>query len=338
MEDRLFGCAATGIQIPVTTDHDRMADYRPLASAMGFDSLMAVTPGVEVSPVLRGHINFFPVEPDLSLPNGGTVAWWQPFTDTTDLYEKIRATGTEYSLLHANHPRGPGLFEFANLDPETATASRPDFWSWDFDMFELMNGKRQGGWEALRDDWFGFLNAGYRKVPTGVSDSHSRSSACGYGRTDVYVGHDEPAAVTPQQLSEALRAGHVVVAGGVSLRAVASSADGEALPGDTIVAASATIAVKVSSPSWVVPSVLRLYKDGIVVEEVQLPAAATDGVWLEQDLSVQSDTDAWYAVEVEGDSSLGGVWDSAIAYAMTNAFFLDVDGDGWQPVGAPPTR
>jgi len=335
MEDRLLGCAATGIQIPVTTDHDRMSDYRPLASAMGLDSRMAVTPGVEVSPVLRGHINVFPVEPDPTKPNDGAVAWWQSFTDTDDLFEKIRATGTEYSLLQANHPRS-GLFDFANLDSDTLTPGRPAFWSWDFDMFELINGKRQGAWESLRADWFGFLNGGYRKVPTGVSDSHGRSTACGYGRTDVYLGHNDPAAVTPQQLSEALRAGHVVVAGGVTLRAVASSAAGEALPGDTIVANTATIAVRVSSPSWLVPNVLRLYKDGIVIEEIQLPAAATDGVWLEQDLSLQSDADAWFAVEVEGDSGLGGVWGSAIAYAMTNAFFLDVDGDGWQPAGASP--
>jgi hypothetical protein len=332
MEDRLLGCAATGVQIPVTTDHDRMVDYRPLATALGLDPIMAVTPGVEVSPVLRGHINLFPVEPDPALVNGASVSWWEPFTDTAALFEKIRATGTEYSLLQANHPRS-GLFDFANLDASSSTPGRSDFWSWDFDMFELMNGKRVGDWETVRADWFGFLSNGHRKVPTGVSDSHGRRSPCGYARTDVYIGHDDPAALTAQQLTDALRAGHVVVSGGVTLRVTASDGTTTWLPGDTVAATSAVLSVKVSSPTWLVPDLLRLYQNGIVIDEVQLPDTATDGVWLEQDFPIASASDAWFVVEVEGGQAFGGVWSSAVAYAASNAFFLDAEGDGWQ---APP--
>jgi len=332
MEDRLIGCAATGVQIPVTTDHDRMVDYRPLATALGLDPIMAVTPGVEVSPVLRGHINLFPVEPDPSRINGASVSWWEPFTDTSSLFEKIRATGTEFSLLQANHPRS-GLFDFANLDAGSSTAGRSDFWSWDFDMFELMNGKRVGDWELVRADWFGFLSNGHRKVPTGVSDSHGRRSPCGYGRTDVYVGHDDPAALTAEQLTDALRAGHVVVSGGVTLRVTASDGASTWLPGDTVAATNAVLSVKVSSPSWLVPDSLKLYQNGVAIDEVQLPATATAGVWLEQEFPIASGSDAWFVVEVEGSQALGGVWSSAVAYAVSNAFFLDPEGDGWQ---APP--
>jgi len=334
MEDRLLGCAATGVQIPVTTDHDRMVDYRPLATALGLDSRMAVMPGVEVSPVVRGHLNLFPVEPDPSLPNGGAPAWWEPFIDTDALFERVRAAGTKYSMLQINHPRS-GVFDFANLDPATASPGRPDFWSWNFDAFELVNGKRQGTWESLRVDWFGFLNAGQAKLPTGVSDSHSRRSPCGYGRTDVYLGHDDPGAVTAAQLTEALHAGHVIVSGGVTLRVVADSAGVSALPGDTISGSSATLSATVSGPSWQVPTVLRLYRNGEVVEEVQIAETATDGVWLEQQLQLEASSDAWFAVEVEGEQGLGGVWGSAVTYAMTNAFFLDVDGNGWQAPGVP---
>ncbi len=328
MEDRLIACAATGIQIPVTTDHDRMVDYRPLATALGLDSRMTVMPGVEVSPVLRGHHNLFPVEPDLSLPNGGTFEWWGPIEDTADFHSRVRASGEEYSLIQANHPRS-GLFDFAGLNSEMATPARPDFWSWDFDMFELINGKRVGAWTEVRDDWFGMLNAGHRNVPTGVSDSHSRRSSCGYGRTDVYLGTDDPTAVTPQLLSDALRAGHVVVAGGLTMRVTASDAGSSWLPGDLVESGSASFSVKVSGPTWLVPGVLRLYKNGEILQELQFPETATDGVWLEQDLSVSTDGDAWFVLEAEGDDSLGGIWGSSIAYAASNAFFFDVDGDGW---------
>ena len=328
MEDRLIACAATGIQLPVTTDHDRMADYRPLATALGLDSLMTVIPGLEVSPVLRGHHNLFPVEPDVTLPNGGALSWWQPITDTADFHAQVRESGGPDSLIQVNHPRS-GLFDFAGLEPATATPARPDFWSWDFDMFELINGKRVSAWEEVRADWFGFLNAGQRKVPTGVSDSHSRRSPCGYGRTDVYLGLDEPSEVTPEALSDALRAGHVVVAGGLTMRVTASDGASTWLPGDLVESGSFSLAVRVSSPSWLVPTVLRLYKNGEVIEELSFPETASGGVWMDQALEVSADSDAWFVVEVEGDDTLGGIWGSSIPYAASNAFFVDVDADGW---------
>jgi len=328
MEDRLIACAATGVQIPVTTDHDRMVDYRPLATALGLDSRMVVIPGVEVSPVLRGHHNLFPVEPNLSLPNGGTFEWWEGIVDTTQFHSLVRDSGEEYSLNQANHPRS-GLFDFAGLDSETVTPARPDFWSWDFDLFELMNGKRVDAWVEVRDDWFGMLNAGQRNVPTGVSDSHSRRSSCGYGRTDVYLGTDDPAAVTPQLLTDALRAGHVVVAGGLTMRVSASNAGSSWLPGDIVESASANFSVRVLGPTWLVPGTLRLYKNGEVVQEFPFPETSTDGVWLEQDLSVSTEEDAWFVLEAQGDESLGGIWGSSVAYAVSNAFLFDVDGDGW---------
>jgi len=328
MEDRLIACAATGIQLPVTTDHDRLVDYRPLATALGLDARMKVIPGVEVSPVLRGHHNLFPVEPDLSLPNGGTFEWWDPIVDTTDFHARVRSSGSDYSLIHANHPRS-GLFDFAGFDPASASTSRPDFWSWDFDMFELINGKRVGSWEELRTDWFGILNAGQRQVPTGVSDSHSRLSPCGYGRTDVYLGLEDPAAVTPQALSAALKAGHVVVAGGLTMRVSAAEGTSTWLPGDIVEGSSANFSVQVSGPSWLVPGVLRLYKNGVVVEEWQSPETAEAGVWIERDVVITADADAWFVFEAEGVQALGGMWGSSTPYAASNAFYFDVDGNGW---------
>ncbi len=328
MEDRLIACAATGVQLPVTTDHDRMVDYGPLATALGLDSRMTVIPGVEVSPVLRGHHNVFPVEPDPSRPNGGALDWWLSITDTTEFYGRIRGSGQDFSVIHANHPRS-GVFDFAGFDPQTGTPARPDFWSWDFDMFELINGKRVAAWEELRGDWFGILNAGQRKAPTGVSDSHSRRSPCGYGRTDVYLGLDDPSEVTPQALGEALSAGHVVVSGGLTMRVTASDGSSTWLPGDLVPSGSASFSVRVMGPTWLVPSVLRLYKNGEVIEELSFPEAATGGVWMDQELSVNVTEDAWFVVEAEGDESLGGVWGSSIAYAVSNAFFFDVGGDGW---------
>ena len=38
-------------------------------------------------------------------------------------------------------------------------------------------------------------------------------------------------------------------------------------------------------------------------------------------------------VEVVGDTRLGATWRNTTAHAFTNAFYLDVDGDGWEAPG-----
>ncbi|MBT3224058.1 MAG: hypothetical protein HN348_33740, partial [Proteobacteria bacterium] len=62
MEDRVTVMAAGGVQLHFGTDHDHVADYRPLVAAFGLDEVMRSVVADEVSPVLRGHINAYPLE------------------------------------------------------------------------------------------------------------------------------------------------------------------------------------------------------------------------------------------------------------------------------------
>jgi len=314
----------------VTTDHDRMADYRPLATALGLDSRFQVIPGVEVSPVLRGHFNLFPVEPrPQTLLNGGAESWWFIPENQDELFERIYASGSSTSLLQVNHGRG-GMMSFASYSPGTGEVSDPDLWSWDFELFELINATSRGDFAELREDYFSFLNQGYRKVPTGVSDSHGRSSPCGYGRTDVFLDTEDPSSVTPAQLQEALQAGHVIVAGGITLRA----SSGSSLPGDELVGESHELVASVRAPDWMRPEEVRLIRDGVLVSTVELPDEPEEGaLWWEGSFVLEPEEDAWYVVEVEGSQALGGVWGGGVPYAITNAFFVDVGGDGWTPPG-----
>jgi len=329
MEDRLIVCAATGVELPVTTDHDRMADYRPLASALGLSERMNVLPGVEVSPVIRGHFNLFPVEPRGVLElNGGAPAWWTLPETTDDLMTLIRASGTEHSLIQVNHGRS-GMFDFSNYQPSSGNATAETF-SWDFDLFELMNSANVAAREELRVDYYSFLNQGQMKIPTGVSDSHSRTSPCGLARTDVFVDTTTPGEVTPEKLQAALLSGHVVVSSGPTLRVTS----GDLLPGDVLEGNQHTLSVKVSGPSYIQPDEVRLVRNGIVVETVSIdPAAQEAGVWLTHEFSIDESQDSWYVVEVEGNTSLGHVWRGAKPYAISGAFLVDVSSDGWQAPG-----
>lgn len=330
MEDRLVTCAATGVDLPVTTDHDAIADYRSLATALGLDDRLQVVPGTEVTTVARGHFNLYPLDPaPLAAANGGAEPWWDTPADTQELFDRMRLVAGPDGVIQVNHPRTPGMFTVGDFQPSSATPSAPEFWSWDFQTFELLNGGVDD-LEEMREDWFALLDFGLLRVPTGASDSHYRYIPCGLARTDVFLGASDVGAVSVEDVREALLAGHVVVASGTTLRATVTGASGEpALPGDTLVGETMTIQATVLAPDWIQPGTLRVYVGGEVVVEAEMPAVATSGVWLEDSWTVHVPADTWIVVEVEGTVSQGATWRDATPYAATNAFLVDTAGDGW---------
>lgn len=335
MEDRLIVCAAAGVEIPVTTDHDRMVAYGPLVPALGLEDAMSVIDGVEVSSVLRGHFNLFPA-PSLgpSVLNGGAPAWWLPFDDTDALFARIRKAAPEGAFIQINHGRESpsGMMSAGLYEPETGEPFRPDYWSWDFDLVEIVNGKGQRSWEEPRADWFSWLNTGRKRIPIGVSDSHGRTSGCGYGRTEVMVGTNLASEVTPEVLVEAIQQGRVIVAGGISLLV----SDGTNVPGSTRTGDTINLAITVSGPEWARPDVVRVVKYGETVFEEVITGPSVDGVWWSGTFADTPGADAWYSVEAQGSEALGGPYGGALPYALSNAFFLDVTGDGWE--AAPPNQ
>lgn len=319
MEDRLVACAAAGLDVPVTTDHDRFADYRPLATALGMDDLLTVIPGSEVTTIVRGHFNLFPVEvSDRGVRNAGALVWWDRDPTTTDeLVGRVRATGRDDSLLQVNHGRLTlGMMNAAGYDEVLGEPSRASYWSWDFDATEIVTEDSLEDWKANRDDWFSFLRLGRRVAPTGASDSHDLRRACGLGRTDVYLDGEPTAAA----VRDAIAAGRVVAASGVTLRA---SLAGE-WPGAEV--AGGTLQIDVSGPAWIRPATLHVWQDGVVIESVDLGGEPWSGSF-----EIEATVDGWVVVEVDGGDAQGHLWGGHPPYAITGAFLLDPDGDGWSP-------
>ena len=325
MADRLVACTATGVDIAVLTDHDVHVDYAPLAQAMGLGGRLLTITGVEVTTMMRGHFNLWPMVPSArEVPNAGALAWWDLRVTTDELFERMREVVGADALLQINHPRTPGMLTFADYDPISGEPDDPESFSWDFETFELINGGVTD-LEQVREDFFSFLNHGYIRTPLGVSDSHYRFIPCGMARTDLYLDADTAGNTNEDAVMEAVLAGHVVAATGTTLRVTA----GDALPGDTLTGNAATLNVLVLAPSWIVPGDLRLIRNGEIVFEQTLPDSAEDGVFFEGELELEADTDAWFVVEVVGSQPMGDAWRNQTPFAMSNAFFLDIDADGW---------
>lgn len=320
MAHRLVTCAATEVDLPILTDHDRLVDYAPLAEALGLDALMKTTTGVEVTSTLRGHINLYPITPKPDEPNGGAEPWWEVPRDTQDLFDRMHARlGTDL-ITQVNHPRTPGMFTVAQFDAAEGAPRNEDFWSWDFQTFELLNGGVVD-LPQVRADWFGMLDHGVVRVPMGSSDSHYSYIPCGWGRTDVLIAAGSEG-VTDADIKEALLAGRVIVAGGTTLRATLDLGSGPILPGEATSGTTGAFHVVVRAPDWVDPGTLRVHRDGEVLWEQAL-TTSTDGVWFDGEIPVTADGASWFAVEVESPTPVERLWRGFQPYAMTNAFFVE---------------
>jgi hypothetical protein len=67
---------------------------------------------------------------------------------------------------------------------------------------------------------------------------------------------------------------------------------------------------------------LELLRDGTVVETVAGTKATFD---------LSPEVDAWYTVRATGQTDMGPVYSGQTPWAMTNAIYVDLDGEGWTP-------
>lgn len=331
MEDRLVNQAGAGVQLHFGTDHDHIADYRPLIEPLGLRSVLGTVVASEVSPVLRGHLNVYPLVPKPGEANHGGYPWWRISVQSTDeqfalLRERFGGPLTAESgfVIQSNHPTSSGLADSAHWSP--GHIGRPQYWSNDFDVIEVNNA---GRYQDYLPVWLDLVARGHNVVPVGVTDSHHPFSGDpGLNGTFFGFGFEDPRHYTDDALRETLIAGRVIVSRGAFLSL--SIAPGAVVEGPQ------ELEVAARSASWAPIERLVLLKDGQIDQVVDGERAT---------FTLDPLSDAFYVVIAESDTPMAPVWPNRTAWAMSNAIFVDVDGDGWEPplppltyqdVGGPP--
>ncbi len=308
MEQRLLVQAGSGVQIHFGTDHDHLADYRPLVDALGLTGQLVSVVSDEVSPPLRGHMNIYPVEPDPSAPNGGAWRWWSEIPeDTEDIIDRLRASHGEGFVLQSNHPTDSGVIGFAGWSP--GHIDDGDYFTERFQAMEVMN---SADTEDYLEVWWDLVLRGYAITPTGVSDSHSHfGGSPGFSATWLHTGSSVED-VDDDAIASAIRDGRVVISRGPFL-------DLSVDPGT--VAAGTTLQVEALSPSWIGVDRVQLWQDGQLVEEVAGRSAT---------FTLDPMSDAIYTVVAEGDAPMLPL-SGRTPWAMSGAYYVDVAGDGFDP-------
>ena len=324
----------------MATDHNHRTDYSPTISQLGADGVISSIVGDEVS-VPLGHFNAFPLRP-----------WSKPF-DTGSfhgptLFKSIREHDSGEGVvpvIQVNHPRWKGIDYFAQggLDPITGSSLEAR-WSNQFDSIEIFNSNAGWGYyevgiddrntgksgHSVLMDWHNLLNRGIKVAAVGNSDSHTVSkNLAGYPRNFIVSPTDDPKEVAVKDVAEAIRKGQLFTTSGpfVDLR-VGNQGLGELV---TVKGNAVPIRVRVQAASWIDCDRILVVVDGDVVEEISIPQTR-DPLRIDVQRKIPVNQDGWIAVRVEGDDSLAPIVPDGgrpiLPLAVTNAIWLDVDGDG----------
>ena len=293
---------------------DHVADYRPLIAALSMDGVLESIVADEVSPVLRGHLNVYPLSEVIGEPNNGALRWWQEVRQTPELFAVIRDQVGE-GFIQLNHPFDSGMLSAAGY--HNGVVQDADYWSADFDAMEVINdGNHDESFEAYLDMTARDLDP----IPTGVSDSHGYHG--GVGESVTFL-HTDGQAMSDDVLVEAMGARAVVVSTGPYLEI---TADGQWAPGRTFTG-SVELEVAVWTSSWIPVDRLVLYVDGQRGEEIPVTGEAPER--LRTTITLEPESDAVVVIVAESDGASHTVYTTSQPWAMAAAIRVDVDGDGW---------
>ncbi|MBK8412583.1 MAG: CehA/McbA family metallohydrolase [Sandaracinaceae bacterium] len=334
-EGMVRAAAAEGLEIPLRSDHEWVADFEPIIAAMGLGDFLFGVVSLEMTTFDYGHFGVFPLAIDEDAHNDGAVDWVG--RSPQEVFDDIHGRVVEGAapLVVANHPRAvPGLLGFftsAAFDSATGQPGMPQFWSDDFDLIEVFNDSSFDENSQLVTDWFGFLNRGRRIFAVGSSDTHQvYDIPLGYPRTCARLGTDDTATLRgmgPAPLRDAMAGGHSVINGGVHLSALHASG---ARPGEVVTNAATgeLVRVVVQAPQWVDVDSLRVYVNGVLVETIPLDNTTADPLnpvsRFDADVSVPTnDMAAWVVFVAAGDTDLTPVHPGRMPFGVTNPIFFE---------------
>ncbi len=328
VQDRLIGAVAQGIEILVSTDHDRIVDYGPYVRELELERYVSTIVGDEVTTKRLGHFNGYPLKVVSEKRNEGAPESVDIKFD--GLFKSIRDENPGARVIvQANHPRSKidGYFDLSGFNPETGAAARKENFSLDFDVVEVLNGHTYAAMEQAVRDWYSLLNRGKRVTGVGNSDSHSVYTAdVGYPRNFVDLNTDDPSELNEMEFVKAILGQRVVVCGGPYIK---FDIDGKAGPGGLVSAPGRDVKlnIEISAPSWIGVDTFTVVANGEIINSIPLYDEDTT-VRYKGTITERPEKDTWYVIRADGSTPLVPVYPDARAFSITNPIYVDADGNG----------
>lgn len=337
--EKVRQAVADGVELPVRSEHEWIADFSAEIAQLGVEAHAAGFGSIELTSFqIWGHMGVFPLTPDPAQPNSGAPRW-QTFPTAAEpgaafttleppaVFEAVRAR-PEAPVVIINHPRGPtNYFGYVGYDSATGMVDRIDSWDTEFTLVEVFN---DADWIRNLDthvaDWFGLLRAGRRITAIGSSDSHSMmGTPVGYPRTCIALGTDDPRALTASHVRDQLAAGHATVSGGIYVDARIGGAG----PGDQVTGAGSPMMVDVTvqAATWVDVDAFDVVVDGVIVDTITIMPGDADPTnevirWQGQvPVQVQA-AGGFVVIAAYGDGALEPVHPGKRPFGVANPIFV----------------
>jgi hypothetical protein len=330
---------ADGVELPVRSDHEWIADFSQEIAQLGVERYAIGIGSIELTSFeVWGHMGVFPLSPDPAAVNAGAPKWQTfPTADHPEValttmsppkvFDAVRAR-REAPLVIINHPRGgANYFDYVGFDPATGLASSAPDWDTKFTLVEVFN---NSGWQQNRsrnvNDWLGLLRAGRKVFAVGSSDSHGiAGSPVGYPRTCITLGTDDPRQLTPNLVRDQLAAGHAAVSGGIYVTAKL----GTTVPGDSTTGAGSPqmVDVTVQAATWVDVTQIEVVVDGQTVDTIPVMPGDADQnnpvVRFHRQVPVQTRaTGGFVVIAAYGDKALEPVHPGKVPFGVTEPIFV----------------
>jgi hypothetical protein len=266
----------------VLTDHNSLTGQAEVA-ALDTGRVLPI-PGIEVT-MRKGHM--------LAVGTDRLIDWWVGRAGRTiaDVLHDIHDAGAVAIIAHPGADGSPIChgcrWEMANVDPREVDAV--EVWNSPWQLDEDNDNSM-----IFYDAW---LMHGYRVPLSGGSDEHGGRPTFALGVPTTYVYARE---LSRRAILDGIRAGHVVVSSGPTLRVTAQAGGATAMPGDTLPAAG-PFRLEASVANLDVPARLTLRGNGVVLVEQQLEGSGT-GLY-----TSNQPEPGWYRAELrnlEGTSML----------------------------------
>ena len=114
---KLMSAAGDGVELPVRTDHEFVAEFESTVASLGLESWMYGLSSTEFTTFSWGHFGVFPLDPDPSLTNDGFIVWNEINDDGTvnvlnpvEVFNEARSRpgDPEIIIFHPKEPPGRG--------------------------------------------------------------------------------------------------------------------------------------------------------------------------------------------------------------------------------------
>jgi hypothetical protein len=267
LTERLISCAGEGIELAISTGHDKHISYDEESSRIGVDKWMTSVTGCEVTTSL-GHFNTFPNQTSAKPVEHKLRTWPRIFSDifaTPDVRVCILNHGRD---VHRN---------FTPLAPENFDVGKGTF-TQDRELkanaMELINsGAQQTDPMQLVHDWFALLRSGHKIAGIGSSDSHTVNFAIpGQARTYLLADDRVLGKIDAEKATDSLLAGKGAVSFG--LLCLLKIKDGSAY-------------VSVLGPGWTSVSEVVIYRNGEAVRTIKTLGENRSGLKEEATFSLE---------------------------------------------------